>query len=166
MANSGHKAQPGDEITDAQWAATLAKRAEKRAKLVAEFDKKREVAATTTRPGNLEEVLAAVKNTNLGYLFNLTPVEFTSRVESEFTVHEFLNFHVKLPAGTKCWLYTQVDKFYDKYTTHLDWSLPAEGAKVIKTTTYYSLVCIVDAGEPGKEKPVLASAFKCVDKTF
>lgn len=118
------------------------------------------------REVSLDEIMHLIKTTtNLAYLFHSTPVEYTTRKEIEVNAMCSLNPRFNVPSGTKGWLFSSVDKTYDRYEWNrmLEARLPADGAKVIATRTYYTFV-VASLDYKGEHQAY--HHFTTVDKTY
>ena len=93
--------------------------------------------------GTHEEVVEAVRSTNLQFAWNYKWTPYILRKDIVATAHPpYTQMQITLPAGTKGWYYCSIDLVYDKYVRVDDMDLPAEGAKVIKILKYHSWVCL------------------------
>jgi hypothetical protein len=141
---------------------TTTERNKRRAEQAAKHRAKCQQVATTARPGTHDEITSAVRSTHLKYAWDYKWEQFTLTRDTEVTVHEgCTQFTMTLPAGTVGWHHAAREHVYDKYVRIDDMSLPAKGAKPIKTTHYHSWTCLVQVDG----KWCLAEAFATRETT-
>lgn len=120
-------------------------RDERRAMLIEKHRAVADRCRETARPGDHDQIVAAIRKTNLQYawLYRWVPRGLTKSVT--VTVHDGCTpFTMVLPEGTQGWYHCEIHTDYDKYVRVDDMDIPAPGARVKRTTYYHSWACLVE----------------------